>query len=340
MSTKNISIVILLIGLLPSNLGCSQRNGRNITASPTKKEYPKFSHLELHYCEYCTTEHQVRKYEDSLGSKELPLKIIEVAQVFRYHSYTSQDSSGIYELYSAPGSSIDKRFNSYFAFERKIPELSPLRITVLYVLDEPSSDDVEYLKEVEWKFFFKDPILERYEASDSGFSDIDTGYVWGLFDTIGDRVSDLFTDSNKVLPLESLSDTTVDRIVNSYPKANEVVFQNSESGYFHPDEGQGKWFLPKEEIDFWGSKCPLDRKPYFFLDWRTHYREISWFSMKYISSFSNPGRMIGRINMAIGWSSSPDYYHRDKRAPDSNIHWFEIEPQDLAIYLVLTTAGD
>lgn len=330
---------MLIIGLSLSCLGCSPRNGSNTIANLPKKEYSEFTHLNLNYCDYCTSEAEVRIYEDSLGSKELPLSILEIAQAFRYHPYESQDSSGIYKSEPMIGNYINHQFYAYFAFERKTPEISPIRVAILYVIGSPSSDNIDLVYEVEWKFFFKDPILERYEVSHPGLPGIDTGYVWSLFDTIADRVQDFFPSTQEVFSLDSLSDTAVDRFIKPQPETNDVISQNSQSGYFHIDKMNSWWALdPTEEIGFWEAHCPIDRKPYFFPDWRTHYQQIDWTSTKYLLNLPNPGKEIGRVTLALGWSSSPDYYHRDKMALNRNIHWFDIKPTDLAIYLVLTTA--
>lgn len=306
--------LVLLLWLGIGFLGCSPTSeSKPVATSPSG--YPQFKNIKLSYCETCTTAADIRKYEDSLGSIELKLHDVEIAQAFRYFPYKSQDSSGNYYSYPVIGTHIDRELHSYVAFERTLPGLSPLRLAVMYSLAAPNSSLAEILYEVEFKFFFNDPIIERYRTSRVGSAHIDTAYISSLFDTVALRTANFFPDTSSALVM------------------------NSESGFFEVEQERGWWFMPAEEVDFWGSKCPLDGAPYFFPDWRLGYRSKLWATLQYGFGQSNPGGIVGSGEVEIGWSAAPDYYHRRERPNGQKVHWFEVGPADMAIYLVLSTGG-
>ncbi|MFN8395737.1 MAG: hypothetical protein U0176_13955 [Bacteroidia bacterium] len=294
----------------------------------------------MNYCEYCVTADQVRRYEDSLGSEALDMSGLEIAQAFKYFDHESKDTSGNYYSWRVIGSMVDCSLHSYFAFERKVPGLSPVRVAVMYTLKNPESQQSESLYEVEWKFFFKDPVIERHVAPVEDTMEVDTAFVWNLYDTLVDRVADFFSKGHKVHELGTMRDTTVDRIMHDVDSSpNEVISQWSESSFFHVDVHKEWWELEDpSEAGYWGSRCPLDGGPYFFPDWRRHYRSCSWVTADYLqNSLYGPGREIGSAELEMGWAAAPDYSHRRQRPSGSKVHWFEVKPRDLAIYLVMQT---
>jgi hypothetical protein len=311
--------IFAAIAVFIFSVGCQRQvtNSGSQIAAKIQTSQEVISSMKLEICMTCKTIEDVRAFEDSLGSKRIVISDGDYWKAFERKPFTIRQEDDSTYLYSDTVSYSET--NVYFeVFVRKCKSDSFPQVVVLYTFqyERILSDDLGSVLQTsgsQLKFFFDDPVLNRYVNSDTakhaGTNFIpDSAFIQAIFDTLTFNI-------DRLIPKGSEKDIKYNS--DFYDEMGEYIYGKGTyygamvDTFDRPHQADSEW-----SVSLWESRGDLAPAPY-----REMYRSVYWDSGN------------SRCILNLGWAVSQEYYVRRKIRGGKNYYHFDLKPKDLAIYL-------